>query len=275
MLQLNQTSLCARTSNLTALPLVGKYGPEFCTPCRTEVESHRQILSGRRPENAPGARRFRGALSSFPSDTFPLENVLVSAQANQESGGRDHLISPIVSVSPRSPPERTSQSRRLNIAAETAIKSRPKRNKTRPKVDLNSTQSGPKRDLNSTSMIANSQPLSNTQWNASSSAVARFDQTTRATNRLKAAKIEVANGKMRRKPSLTSTLLRAEHRSTKSKNQGVRQDWVYNSAGNLVHSEIRCFSPTELVAWRAGESNSSNFCLGSHTFFADSHTKVL
>ena len=88
-MKLNSTSLCVRTASSTALPLVGKYGPEFCAPCRTEVESHRQILSGRRPENAPDARRFRGALSTFRSDTFHMENILVSAQANQESGGKE------------------------------------------------------------------------------------------------------------------------------------------------------------------------------------------
>ena len=103
MLQLISTSLFARTANSNALLLVGKNGLKKCAPRRGRLERCVKVLSGRQPENAPDARRFRGVLSTFRSDTFPLENVLVSSQANQESGGKDRLISPILSVSPHRP----------------------------------------------------------------------------------------------------------------------------------------------------------------------------
>ena len=88
MLQLNPTSLGTRTANSNALLLVVKIGLKKCAPRLAILEKCLKVLSGRQPENAPDARRFRRALSTYRSDTFPLENVFGNAQANQHSGIR-------------------------------------------------------------------------------------------------------------------------------------------------------------------------------------------
>ena len=137
MLQHNPTSLCARTANSTALLLVGKIGLKKCAPRSALLEKCVKVLSGRQPENAPDSRRFRGALSTFRSDTFHMENVLDSAQPNQEPGTRDRLISPNFSVPPKLLPEK--RRRQPTMGAETCDQNSTKQIKTRSKLDLNST----------------------------------------------------------------------------------------------------------------------------------------